>query len=137
MEGKLYKSSTDKVIDGVCGGIADYFDIDSSIVRLVWAITVFIGGTGVFLYIIAAIIFPRDVEVNGYTNHESNEYVEGEVTRKKTHNNNSRKTLGLILIVVGIFLFLRRFFYIFDLKFFWPFVLVALGIFLIFRGKRD
>lgn len=129
LDGKLYKSSTDKVIDGVCGGVADYFDIDPSIVRLVWAASVLFAGTGIFLYIIAAIILPRDTEVKGY--------VEGEVTHKKHHNIDNRKTIGIIFIGLGGFLFLRRFFNIFDFEFFWPFILVALGLYLIFKGKRD
>ena len=44
---------------GVCGGIAEYFNIDPSIVRLVWAALVIMGGTGILLYIIPAIILPR------------------------------------------------------------------------------
>ena len=48
---------------GVCGGIAEYFGIDPSIVRLVWAALVLFGGTGVLLYIIAAIILPRKSQI--------------------------------------------------------------------------
>lgn len=56
---KLYKSSTDKKIDGVCGGIAEYFEIDSTLVRLAWVIFVCMGGSGLLAYIIASIIMPR------------------------------------------------------------------------------
>ena len=48
---------------GVCGGIAEYFNIDPSIVRLVWAALVIMGGTGILLYIIAAIILPRKSQI--------------------------------------------------------------------------
>ena len=48
---------------GVCGGIAEYFNIDPSIVRLVWAALVIMGGTGILLSIIAAIILPRKSQV--------------------------------------------------------------------------
>ena len=48
---------------GVCGGIAEYFNIDPSIVRLVWADLVIMGGTGILLYVIAAIILPRKSQV--------------------------------------------------------------------------
>jgi len=63
MEGKkLYKSDTDKMIDGVCGGMAEYFNIDSTIVRLIW---VFLGltGSGLIAYIIAIVIMPRKTEI--------------------------------------------------------------------------
>ncbi len=56
MEKKLYKSRTDKKICGVCGGIAKYFDIDSSIVRLVTILLFFSGGIGLLPYILAASI---------------------------------------------------------------------------------
>ena len=51
------------ILCGVCGGIAEYFNIDPSIVRLVWAALVIMGGTGILLYIIAAIILPRKSQV--------------------------------------------------------------------------
>lgn len=55
---KLYRSDTDKMLCGVCGGIGDYFNIDSTLVRLLWAILTF-SGPGLFAYIVAAIIIPR------------------------------------------------------------------------------
>jgi phage shock protein C len=59
MEKKLYKSNQNKMIDGVCGGIAEYFGIDSTVVRLIWALFSLMGGSGILAYIIAAIIIPR------------------------------------------------------------------------------
>lgn len=64
MEGKkLYKSSTDKKIAGVCGGIAEYFNIDPTLVRLGWVVFCALGGSGLLAYIIMAIIMPsRPIE---------------------------------------------------------------------------
>ena len=59
MEKKLYKSNHNKMIDGVCGGIAEYFGIDPTVVRLIWALFSLMGGSGILAYIIAAIIIPR------------------------------------------------------------------------------
>ena len=59
-EKKLYKSSTDKKLAGVCGGIAEYFGIDSTLVRLGWVVFSLLGGSGLLAYILAAIIIPRD-----------------------------------------------------------------------------
>lgn len=56
---KLYKSQTDKKLCGVCGGIAEYLDIDSTIVRLIWAVLILCCGTGVLAYIIAALVMPK------------------------------------------------------------------------------
>lgn len=55
---KLYRSETDKMIAGVCGGIGEYFHVDSTIIRLVWAVLA-CSGTGILAYIIAAIVIPR------------------------------------------------------------------------------
>lgn len=55
MAKRLYKSS-DRKVCGVCGGIADYFDIDPTIVRLIWVVFTLAGGSGILAYIIAAIV---------------------------------------------------------------------------------
>ena len=60
MEKKLYKSNQNKMLAGVCGGIAEYFGIDPTVVRLIWALFSLMGGCGILAYIIAAIIIPRN-----------------------------------------------------------------------------
>ena len=59
---KLYKSNKNKMLDGVCGGIAEYFNIDPTLVRLGWVVFCALGGSGVLAYIVAALIIPRDQE---------------------------------------------------------------------------
>lgn len=61
MKKRLYKSSTDKKVCGVCGGIANYFDVDPTVIRLIWVIFTFAGGSGLIAYIIAAIIMPDEM----------------------------------------------------------------------------
>ncbi len=58
MQKKLYKSNTNKKIDGVCGGIAEYFDIDPTIVRLAFVLFACMGG-GILAYIVCMIIIPK------------------------------------------------------------------------------
>ena len=53
---RLYKSSVNCML---CGGIAEYFDIDPTLVRLAWILLTFFGGSGILAYIIAAIVIPR------------------------------------------------------------------------------
>ena len=60
MEKKLYRSKNDKKICGVCGGLAEYFDIDTTLVRLGAAALVLFAGGGLIAYIIAAIIMPEN-----------------------------------------------------------------------------
>lgn len=60
MEKRLYKSNQNKMLDGVCGGIAEYFGADPTLVRLAWVLFCCIAGSGVLAYIVAAIIIPRN-----------------------------------------------------------------------------
>ena len=62
MKKRLYKSRTDKKLCGVCGGIASYFEMDSSIVRLALVAFTLLGGSGILAYIIAAIVIPFEYE---------------------------------------------------------------------------
>ena len=63
MKKRLYKIEEGKKLCGVCGGIAEYFDIDPTIVRLLWIILICCVGTGVLAYIVAAIIMPKKSEL--------------------------------------------------------------------------
>lgn len=56
---KLYRSSTNSMLAGVCGGIGEYFNIDPTLVRLAWVLFSAFGGAGVLAYIVAAIIIPK------------------------------------------------------------------------------
>ena len=58
MRKRLYKSSVDRKLCGVCGGVAAYFDLDPTLVRLAWVVFTLLGGSGILAYIIAAIVMP-------------------------------------------------------------------------------
>jgi|YelNatPaOPRAMG01_1025707.scaffolds.fasta_scaffold04340_14 phage shock protein C len=92
MEKKLYRSRKQRILAGVCGGIAEYFNVDPVIIRLIMILLVFANGLGILFYIIAAIIIPENPEERGGT--------EGTVvTPQETRN---PIVLGLILIILGI-----------------------------------
>ena len=59
---KLYRSETDKVLCGVCGGIAEYFEIDPTLVRLGFVVISLACGSGILGYLVAALIIPRRKE---------------------------------------------------------------------------
>ena len=63
MEKRLYKIEEGKKLCGVCGGIAEYFDIDPTLVRLLWVFLILCVGTGILAYFVAAIIMPSKSEV--------------------------------------------------------------------------
>lgn len=57
---KLFRSSKDRVIGGVCAGVAEYFGLDTKLVRLAWLLAALLGGVGVLLYIILFFIVPQN-----------------------------------------------------------------------------
>ena len=64
MNKKLYKSTTNKMISGVCGGLAEYLNIDATIIRIIWAACILLAGAGLLLYIICAFVMPNPSSEN-------------------------------------------------------------------------
>ena len=60
---KLYSSESNRMLCGVCAGIAEYFNLDPTLIRLAWALFCVLGGSGVLAYILAAIIIPPESRV--------------------------------------------------------------------------
>ena len=59
MSKRLYKSETDKMLFGICGGLGEYFDISSTLIRIIWVIAVLCFGTGFLVYFICLLLMPR------------------------------------------------------------------------------
>ena len=128
MDTRLHKSTKDKIISGVCGGLGEYFRVDSSIIHIIWAIAAFAYGTGILLYIIAAIILPS----------EDYEKVEGDNKSENILNADNSKLIGIVLIISGVLFLLRQFTPFLDSKYVWPVILIVLGLFIIVKGgSRD
>lgn len=64
MKKRLYKIERGKKICGVCGGIGEYFNIDPTVIRLIWVFLVLCAGTGILAYIVAALIMPTKSEID-------------------------------------------------------------------------
>ncbi len=60
MKKRLCKSVTDKKLCGVCGGVAEYFEFDPTLVRLAWVLFTALGGSGIIAYIVAALVMPTE-----------------------------------------------------------------------------
>ncbi len=139
---RLYLSSTDKKIAGVCGGIAEYFEIAPTIVRLFWLISVFVFGTGVLIYFIAAILIPEKEEIGGTINLEKDKNgtyrQENAEYNKHIDEDKNRKVMAFSLIAIGIFLFIKRLglFHWLNFKFLFPILLVLAGIIVLFNNSK-
>jgi phage shock protein C len=65
MQKRLYKSTKNIMVCGVCGGIGEFFGIDPSIVRILWVLLSFVNaGIGIIAYIACALILPKDIDIN-------------------------------------------------------------------------
>jgi phage shock protein C len=60
MNKRLQRSRTEKMIGGVCGGLAEYFSVDPTIVRILWVLITLLGGAGIILYVILWVIMPLE-----------------------------------------------------------------------------
>jgi len=122
MAKKLFRSTTDKMIGGVCGGLAQYLEMDSTVVRILSAIIIlFTQGVGLAVYIIAWILVPED---SGYTEDSS-----------RVDPEQRRRLIGGILIGVGVVVFLVRMFAWFDFKVVMAIALVAAGVYILVRKR--
>jgi len=63
VEKKLYRSQRARMIAGVCGGLAEYFDVDPTLVRIVWVLFTCCVGSGVIAYILAFLLIPDEANV--------------------------------------------------------------------------
>lgn len=138
----LYRSETDKVIGGVCGGLAETFGIDSTLVRLVFLVAFIFGGTGLLLYLILWVIIPTKKNISKSVNdtiHENIEELKETATNFgkniKTDNNN-KMFIGIVVIAMGIIFLMNNFgYHVVSISKLWPLVIIALGFMMISRKK--
>ena len=144
---KLHRSRNDRIIAGVCGGIAEYLAIDSTIVRIVFAlITVIPNGVGLLAYIIMVIVVPEEpvseTESSGGLN-KSVGYVRVVDGRVETSEDRSwlsqrRNLVGLVIILLGVASLIRAIMPSLGWAdhMFWPLLVILIGVYLIFTTKR-
>ena len=158
MTEKLYRSVREKMIGGVCGGLADYFSVDVTLVRLIVLVATFAGGVGFLAYLAAWIIIPVNPAEQGQTephNRDVGEVVKGMVSdvndanqglylhekhekhEKHENHENRSKIAGGILVTLGVLFLLQRILPSwFDMGKMWPLILILIGFAIIYRGGR-
>jgi phage shock protein C len=140
---RIYRNQKNKVIGGVCAGIADYFDIDVAWVRLGFVLSIFADGVGILAYLIAWIVFPADERTldqvaEAKAQVETSAAEPGGERRWRGAGTGSRNAVGIILVILGIMFFMDLNFYWFRFGEFWPIILIGLGVFLLIKSAdRD
>jgi len=145
------------MIAGVCGGIAEYFDIDSTLVRLLTVLVVLIGGAGVVAYIIAWIVIPKNPEQVSDEAFEKRENIKEKVKKgakdvieevkehfesdEPSHKSEKNRRIfgGIIVIVIGLIFLLNSLLPWVGWGRLWPVILIAIGITIMIQAfkKKD
>lgn len=130
---RLFKSRQHRVIDGVCGGIAEYFGVDPTIVRILWVLITLLGGSGLVLYIIAMIIMPVNRENFGQS--PASPPVSGKEERTRYW--------GIVLILVGAFILMMNLGWFADIDWWsfsstivFPVSLILLGVLFVYVNSK-
>lgn len=138
---KLYRSETNRVLAGVAGGLGEYFNVDPLLLRLIFILLTVFGGGGVLIYVILWILIPCESCVDKTS--EETIRQNAEELKEKAKNfahefrgmstqEHPRSWLGIFIIILGIlFLFDNLGFLRFN--FFWPLILIAFGLFILFK----
>jgi len=132
---QLYRSKTDRVLGGVSGGLADYFEVDSTLIRIIFIILFFSGGAGLLLYLVLWLIIPSRPGKKIAEEDTIKENVEEIKTRaEEIGQKQGRQWFGILLLSLGVIFLLRNlgFFRIFVGRL-WPIVLVFIGIIMLTR----
>lgn len=144
---RLYRSTTNRMIAGVAGGLGEYFNIDPTIIRIIFILLTLFNGIGLVVYILMWIIVPTENQSNSKNTDTIQENLQemkksaksfGQTLRfnKNSGSNNSRFWWAILIIGVG-FYFLFQNFGLFDaleIDKFWPIILIVLGIIFLMRN---
>lgn len=124
---KIYRSRTNTMIAGVCGGLAQYFNVDVTLVRILWVIgSLASSGLGVLLYLVCIAIIPEEDNII------INE-VDSNGRDRNLNNLNNKTTLGLVLIALGAFFLMKRFIFWLDYRILFAVGAIVLGVYLMLK----
>jgi phage shock protein C len=151
MSKKLYRSTNQKVFGGVCGGIAEYFDIDPVIVRILFVIAVFGWGVSFLIYILALFIVPKNhlIYQNAYNNYDQNNssqnannqeyasYDYNNYVQEEKISNKTKNFFGITLIVLGAIILLDDLVELIRIEYVFPSLLIIAGFYIISSNRKS
>ena len=142
---KLYRSNSDRMIGGVCGGLGAYLNVDPVFIRLLFVLLLFGSDFGFLLYLVLWILIPEEGKSYGFKDESFGEKVKsmgGDLQNAVTEPHpQAGIILGVGLVVIGGMLFINRLDFAwlrwFDLDLIWPVLLILGGIVLLVRKERE
>ncbi len=142
MKNQLYRSSTNKFIGGVAGGLAEYFDIDPIIIRVIFFVSIFAWGLSILIYIALWIIVPLKSNIEQINNNDNIENDLNNIYEElgvDAENDKTRKKIisGIVLISLGLLIMIDKYLPWVSLTNFWPIVLIAIGGYVVFKALNN
>lgn len=142
---KLYRSETNKVIAGVAGGLGEYFNIDPTIIRIIFILLTIFGGSGLIIYIVLWLVIPsKSATINNSSEtiraniediKASTQSFAHRISKPEGGRENSRFWWAVLIIIVGFLFLLNNYGLLAPLEFdkLWPLILIILGLAIILR----
>lgn len=143
---RLYRSKKDRMIAGVCGGLAEYFEVDPVLVRVLFALAGFMGGIGVILYILLAVVTPEE----GTTAQSMRDSVSGEngsgpavieepPLQLPTEVKDKRWLFGVAVVLLGVIMLVNNLAPVnwIGQQFLWPVVVIVFGIYIFVIYRKE
>ena len=132
-KGRLRKSSSDRVMFGVAGGLAEHLDIDSTLVRVAFVVLGFASGIGLIAYIVLALVMPEAVE-GAAPVEDSMPDTEAEARTKRNRN-----LIGGLLVIIGVVFLLLQLEFLSWLRWslIWPLIVIGAGVALIWDRTKN
>lgn len=138
----LYRSETNKVLGGVCGGLGEVFTIDPTLIRILFVIAALFGGSGILFYLVLWVVIPTRSKVSNTSNETIRENMDEMKARVQTFSKdfgvtaaNRKSGTGIFLLILGSFFLLSNFGYMhwFNFARLWPVFLIIAGFLIIYR----
>ena len=144
-EKRLYRSCKDRILGGVAGGVAEYFDFDPAVTRLVFALIMITTGFGFLAYLVAWLVIPQDpsctTKQSGVDEIKDHAEKVADDIRKAAEGTRMRQGdvamwVGLTVLVLGLLFLAQSILGSFVFKFFWPLWLILIGLILLVNSFK-
>ena len=138
-QSRLTRSESDKMVAGVCGGLATYLGIDPVLVRLAFLVLFFASGIGLPIYLVLWIVMPSESNEagNGAKVAQENVGEMGDTFQAGVNRVGRHGTIGVILLLLGVYFLFNQLGWLgwLDGGIFWPLAIVGVGIYLLVRRR--
>lgn len=141
-EKTLYRSCKNRILGGVAAGLGEYFNVDATLMRLLFVISVIPGGVGIIIYLASWLIVPNDPECDIHHKKPEEEIKEAaedfakqaKENFKEARHGDAKAIIGSVIVIIGALLLIRNLTGIDVWENFWPLALIIIGLAILLRS---